>query len=79
MEDFLEKRRDKVIVSTCFESPFGYEAVVRLSSNSMISPGLERSCFQGLSVEFCAHHNSVLSSPAVSVKELDKLWDLLAK
>ena len=65
---------DRVIFSTAFESPFGYEALLRLASQSPLVPGLERSCFLGNKHEFKQHHQANLSSPSVSVDELDRLW-----
>ncbi len=65
---------DRVIFSTAFESPFGYEALLRLASHSPLVPGLERSCFLGNKHEFKQHHQANLSSPSVSVEELDRLW-----
>jgi len=65
---------DRVIFSTAFESPFGYEALLRLASHSPLVPGLERSCFLENKHEFKQHHQANLLSPSVSVDELDRLW-----
>ncbi len=69
----------KIIFSTAFESPFGYEALVRLSSRTHLAPGLERSCFDGNTHEFAEHHVPSLSCPAVSNRKLSHLWNLLVK
>ena len=69
----------KLIFSTSFESPFGYEALVRLSKLSCQSPGLDRSCFNGNEHEFSEHHQPILFSPSVSCERLVSLWDVLRK
>lgn len=69
----------KVIFSTSFESPFGYEALIRLSALSPQSSGLERACFLGNEHEFSAHHQSILFSPAVPSSNLANLWEALTK
>jgi O-succinylbenzoate synthase len=66
---------ERVIFSTAFESPFGYEALLRLCSHSLMTPGLERSCFRGNQYEFMEHHLGTLNSPCVSNHKLVELWD----
>ena len=77
--DLFSEADRKLIFSTSFESPFGYEAVLRLSINSPHSPGLERSCFHGNPHEFPEHHQPVLMSPGVTNEKLSELWDSLSK
>ena len=69
----------KIIFSTVFESPFGYEALIRLCSYSCLNPGLERSCFLGNPHEFDSHHHRILKCPAVINEKLVELWDFLNK
>ena len=73
--NLLTERFERVIFSTAFESPFGYEALLRLCSYSLMSPGLERSCFRGNQDEFMEHHLDTLRSPCVSNRKLIELWD----
>ena len=73
----LKHRMNRVVFSTAFESPFGYESIIRLAADATQVPGLERSCFYGNKYEFPQHHQSVLSSPSVSSEKLDRLWQKL--
>ena len=73
--DLLTDQFERVIFSTAFESPFGYEALLRLCSHSLMTPGLERSCFRGNQYEFMEHHLGTLTSPCVSNHKLVELWD----
>ena len=73
--NLLTDQFERVIFSTAFESPFGYEALLRLSSHSLMTPGLERSCFRGNQYEFMEHHLDTLTSPCVSNHKLVELWD----
>tara|TARA_B100002019_G_scaffold271297_1_gene265593 strand:- start:1799 stop:2749 length:951 start_codon:yes stop_codon:yes gene_type:complete len=77
--ELLSEEDRKIIFSTVFESPFGYEALIRLCSHSCLNPGLERSCFLGNPHEFVAHHHRILKSPAVINEKLVELWDFLNK
>jgi len=73
--NLLTDQFERVIFSTAFESPFGYEALLRLCSHSLMTPGLERSCFRGNQYEFMEHHLDTLNSPCVSNHKLVELWD----
>jgi len=73
----LANRMNQVVFSTAFESPFGYESIIRLAADSTQFPGLDRSCFCGNKHEFSQHHQSVLSSPSVPCDKLDSLWQTL--
>jgi O-succinylbenzoate synthase len=73
----LENRMNQVVFSTAFESPFGYESIIRLAADSTQVPGLDRSLFCGNKHEFTQHHQPVLSSPSVPCDELDRLWQTL--
>jgi len=71
---FIKSEPEKSIVSTVFESPFGYEAVCRCASHSIAVAGLDRSLFRGNSKEFVEHHACPLIPHAVSIRQLDQLW-----
>jgi O-succinylbenzoate synthase len=73
----LEDRMNHVVFSTAFESPFGYESIIRLAADSTQVPGIDRSCFCGNKHEFPQHHEPVLSSPSVPCDQLDRLWQTL--
>ena len=73
----LEDRMNQVVFSTAFESPFGYESIIRLAADSTQVSGLDRSCFCGNKNEFPQHHQSLLSSPSVPSDKLDRLWQTL--
>ena len=53
---FIKSEPQKSIVSTVFESPFGYEAVCRCASYSKAIAGLDRSLFEGNPMELAEHH-----------------------
>lgn len=71
---FIKSEPEKSIVSTVFESPFGYEAVCRCASFSIAVAGLDRSLFKGNSKEFIEHHACPLIPNAVGIRQLDQLW-----
>ena len=71
---FIRAKPEKTIVSTIFESPFGYEAVCRCASFSNQVAGLDRNLFQLSDQEFSQHHQKPLSSQTISVSFLDELW-----
>ena len=73
----LEDRMNQVVFSTAFESPFGYESIIRLAADSTQVSGLDRSCFCGNKNEFPQHHQPLLSSPSVPSDKLDRLWQTL--
>lgn len=74
---FIKDYPDKCIVSTVFESPIGYEAVIRTCLHSNLVPGVDRRVYQGCSTEFKLHHKPVLSIPSVKNDLLNKLWNNL--
>lgn len=74
---FLKSEPEKSIVSTVFESPFGYEAVCRCASYSTAVAGLDRSLFQGAANEFVEHQACPLIPNAVGVRQLNQLWESL--
>ena len=77
MLQVIQSRNNRVVISTGFESPFGYEALIRLSAYSCLSPGLDRSCFVDQAHEFSSHHQLVLACPSVTITDLYKLWHRL--
>jgi o-succinylbenzoate synthase len=79
MVQVIQQRKEHVVVSTGFESPFGYEALIRLSAYSSLSPGLDRTCLIDQVHEFSSHHQAALTSPSVSVADLHRLWNRLRK
>jgi len=78
IEELIKRSPDRIVLSTCFESPFGYEAIIRLAARARTVPGLDRSCYQGNRFEFASHHFDRLSTPSVPVEELEKLWHQLS-
>lgn len=74
---FIRAIPDRTVISTVFESPFGYEAVCRCASLSNQTAGLDRKLFQLDRREFPSHHLKPLSPGAISVQSLDQLWDNL--
>ena len=74
---FIKSAPEKSIVSTVFESPFGYEAVCRCASYSNAVAGLDRSLFQGVENEFVEHQASPLIPYVVSIRQLNQLWESL--
>ena len=79
MVQVIQQRKEHVVVSTGFESPFGYEALIRLSACSSLSPGLDRTCLIDQPHEFSSHHQATLTSPSVPVADLHRLWNRLRK
>ena len=74
---FVRSEPDKSLVSTVFESPFGYEAVCRIAGLSNLVAGLDRSLFKGNAKEFPEHHELPLIPHSVEVARLEELWDTL--
>jgi o-succinylbenzoate synthase len=74
---FIKSEPQKSIVSTVFESPFGYEAVCRCASYSKAIAGLDRSLFEGNPRELTEHHAHPLIPKAVGIRQLDQLWESL--
>ena len=71
---FISSNSEKTIVSTSFESPFGYEAVLRCACYSNRVAGLDRKLFSNCEGEFSQHHEEILIPYSVSVEDLDNLW-----
>ena len=74
---FIKEYPDKCVVSTAFESPIGYEAVIRACMYSNLVPGIDRSVFKGCRNEFKLHHNHSLNIPSVKNDSLNVLWNSL--
>lgn len=72
--NFIKENPKKSVVSTVFESPFGFEATVRCSGYSKLVPGLERNFFQTNELETKEHHCSPLKIPSLSIQQLNELW-----
>ena len=75
--DFVKEFPSKSILSTAFESPFGYEALIRACGYSELDPGISREPFSQLDTELSCHHADNLRSPAASQTELNELWSKL--
>ena len=75
--DFIKTEPERSIVSTVFESPFGYEAVSRCASLAKTTAGLDRSLFAGQPFEFAEHHQSPLLPFSVGIDQFDQLWERL--
>ena len=73
--NFAKENKEKTVFSTSFESPFGYEALVRACIHSNLDAGITREPFKNLSTELACHHSHTLSSPAATQFELDELWE----
>ena len=71
---FIRSQPLRSVVSTVFESPFGYEAVARCTFLSNQVAGLDRSLFKLNAKEFPQHHRRPLSSESLSISVLDQLW-----
>lgn len=71
---FIRSQPLRSVISTVFESPFGYEAVVRCAFLSNQVAGLDRSLFTLNAKEIPQHHQRPLSSENVPISVLDKLW-----
>ena len=71
---FLKENPDRCVVSTSFESPFGYEGVCRTASYSKLVAGLDRNLFRNSSIEFPNHHQNPLHPFSVTSSMLDRLW-----
>lgn len=71
---FATENPIKTVFSTVFESPFGYEALIRASRFSNLEPGLSRKCFSQISTELDGHHQRVLRIPSATQSQLSELW-----
>lgn len=74
---FINLEPQRSVVSTVFESPFGYEALIRCAACSKMVAGIDRSLFLGDDREFSQHHCNPLYPGSVSLSSLDELWDSL--
>jgi O-succinylbenzoate synthase len=75
---FAKENPDKTVFSTVYESPFGYEALVRASRFSNLEAGIGRETLKHNKSELAGHHAEILDSPAVSMSELNDLWENLS-
>ena len=74
MLDFVRKWKDLCVFSSVFESPFGYEALLRTCIYSDTDPGISRNIFMGNAIELESHHLSRLKVPAARMEQLEALW-----
>ena len=75
VSNFVFEMPNHSVISTVFESPFGFEAILRMCKHSHLDSGVSRDVFKHLESELLSHHEEQLFSPSVSVQELDRLWD----
>ena len=75
VSNFVFEMPNHSVISTVFESPFGFEAILRMCKHSHLDSGVPRDVFKHLESELLSHHEEQLFSPSVSVHELDRLWD----
>ena len=73
--DFIKHNSNKSVVSTVYESPFGFEALSRVCCFSNLVSGVDRSIFVGNALEIESHHSDPLLVPSASIEELEILWD----
>ena len=71
---FAKENPGKTVFSTVYESPFGYEALVRACRFSQLEAGISRQTLKHNIGELPGHHAEILQSPAVSMSELNDLW-----
>ena len=74
---FIKANPTRTIVSTVFESPFGFEAVCRCASYSDLYAGLDRNLFNKDATEFVHHHQQPIKVGNLSISMLDSLWERL--
>jgi len=74
---FIKSNPDHCIISTSFESPFGYEATCRCAKLSNLVGGLDRKLFKNSKHEFLEHHKRAMIPGSVTLKMLNKLWNEL--
>jgi len=75
--DFVRSEPDKSLISTVFESPFGYEAICRIAGMSNLVAGVDRSLLKGNAKEFSEHHEFPLVPHSVNSARLEELWNSL--
>ena len=71
---FAKENPATTVFSTVYESPFGYEALVRASVFSELEPGLNRKNLKSQTKELPSHHLEILESPSATTRELNELW-----
>lgn len=71
---FTKANPRKTVFSTVFESPFGYEALLRVCHYSKLDAGLTREPFKNLLSELACHHKMDLLAPAATQSDLNELW-----
>ena len=71
---FAKENPATTVFSTVYESPFGYEALVRASVFSELEPGLNRKNLKSQTKELPSHHLEILESPSATTWELNELW-----
>lgn len=71
---FAKENPTTTVFSTVYESPFGYEALVRASVFSELEAGLNRENLKSQTKEFPSHHVEMLESPSATTRELNELW-----
>ncbi len=74
---FIKDNSYRTIVSTVFESPFGFEAVCRCAPFSNLTAGLDRNLFNLDELELSGHHSQPIEVGKVSISLLDELWERL--
>ena len=73
--DFVLENPKKSVISSVFESRFGYEAVLRLSGFSELVAGIDRSNISEVTEGLNPTSNSFAVKP-YSPSHLDKFWQL---
>lgn len=71
---FAKENPATTVFSTVYESPFGYEALVRAGAFSELEPGLNRKNLKSQTKELPSHHVEILESPSATTRELNELW-----
>ena len=75
--EFISKNPSRSVLSTVFESPFGYEALLRSCTFSHNAAGIERKIYFGKTEEFEEHHLERLPVPCITNQRLANLWNSL--
>ncbi len=74
---FVKANPCRTVVSTVFESPFGFEAVCRCASYSDLIAGVDRKLFNLDAAELAHHHQQPIEVGNLSISMLDSLWKKL--
>lgn len=69
------KNNSQAVFSTVFETPFGYEALIRAAISSTLDAGISRKHFAHLSTELSCHHQKKINVPAADQIQLHELWN----